>query len=102
MHCTTKLGVHLPDGEIKGLHQKHVNLNPLLHRYSFCRINNRQPLKTLWEKEKLPVMSNFSFTHNVFYSIRLLHPHLSIPIFEILSLFAAKFEKPNLANQVEG
>ena len=27
-------------------------------------------LKTLWEKEKLLVMSNFSFSHNVFHSIR--------------------------------
>ena len=26
--------------------------------------------KTLWEKEKLLVMSNFSFTHNVFYLFR--------------------------------
>ena len=27
-------------------------------------------LKTLWEKEKLLVTSNFSFTHSVFYSLR--------------------------------
>ena len=26
-------------------------------------------LKTLWEKEKLPVSSNFSFFHNVFYPL---------------------------------
>ena len=44
--------------------------NPLLHRYSFWPINNRQLLKTLWEKKKLLVTSNFSFSHNVFYSIR--------------------------------
>ena len=25
------------------------------------------PLKTLWEKEKLLVTSNFSFSHSVFY-----------------------------------
>ena len=31
--------------------------------------NNRQLLKTLWEKEKLLVTSDFSFSHNVFYSI---------------------------------
>ena len=24
--------------------------------------------KTLWEKEKLPIMTNFSFSHNVFYT----------------------------------
>ena len=27
-------------------------------------------LKTLWEKEELLVTSNFSFSHNVFYSYR--------------------------------
>ena len=27
------------------------------------------PLKTLWEKEKLLVMSNFSFSHSKFYPI---------------------------------
>ena len=43
---------------------------PLLHRYSFWRINNRQLLKTLWEKKILLIMSNFFFSHNVFYSIR--------------------------------
>ena len=44
--------------------------NPLFHRYSFQRINNRKLLKTLWEKEKLLVRSNFSFSLNAFYSIR--------------------------------
>ena len=47
-----------------------TKVNPLLHRYSFRRINNRQLLKTLWDKEKLLITSNFSFSHNVFYSIR--------------------------------
>ena len=53
-------------------------LNPLLHRYPFKRINNRQLLKTLWEKKKLLATSNFFFFHNIFYSIRKLYPHLSI------------------------
>ena len=35
-------------------------LNPLLHRYSFQHINNRQLLKTLWEKKKL---RNKQFLH---------------------------------------
>ena len=30
-----------------------VIINPLLHRYSFYHINNRQLLKTLWVKKKL-------------------------------------------------
>ena len=33
---------------------------------------------TSWEKKKLLVTSNFFFSHNVFYSIRKLYPHLSI------------------------
>ena len=37
---------------------------------SFQRINNRQLLKTLWEKKKLLITSNFSFSHNIFYLIR--------------------------------
>ena len=28
-----------------------------------------KPLKTLWEKEKLLVTSNFSFSHNVYYPL---------------------------------
>ena len=44
--------------------------NPLLQKYSFSGINNKQLFKTLWEKKKLLVTSNFSFSHNVFYSIR--------------------------------
>ena len=46
--------------------------------HSFKHITNRQFSKTLWEKKKLLVMSNFFFSHNVFYSIRKLYPHLSI------------------------
>ena len=45
-------------------------VNPLLHTYSFWRINNRQLLKTVWEKKKLLIMSNFLFSHNAFYEIR--------------------------------
>ena len=42
------------------------NLNPLLHRYSFWRVNNRQLLKTFCKKEKLLVISHFSFFLNFF------------------------------------
>ena len=58
--------------------QHNLNFKPFLHRYSFWCINTRQLLKTLWKKEKLIVMSNFSFFPSVFYSIRWLYPHLSI------------------------
>ena len=71
------------------------NFNPLLHRYSFRHIKNRQLLKTLREKEKLLVTSNFSFSHNVFYSIRYLCLHLST-FFDIISLFAVELGKSKI------
>ena len=49
-----------------------------LHRYSFYCIDNRRLLKTLREKKKLLVTSNFFFSHNDFHSIRKFYPHLSI------------------------
>ena len=72
-----------------------VFINPLLHTYSFWCINNRQLLKTLWENEKLLIMSNFSFSHNVFNSksdncIPL------CPFFDIISLFAVELERPKI------
>ena len=45
-----------------------VNLFP--HNDSFWRPWETSLLKTLWEKEKLLVTSNFSFTHSVFYQFR--------------------------------
>ena len=36
----------------KGLFGKGLIFHPLLHKYSFCRIKNRQLLKTLWEKKQ--------------------------------------------------
>ena len=46
----------------------------------FLRVCNTSLLKTLWEKEKLLVTSNFSFSHSVFYP------------FEELSSIFIKFE----------
>ena len=42
-------------------------LNPSPHKPWFIRVCSTSLLKTLWEKEKLLVMSNFSFSHSVFY-----------------------------------
>ena len=75
--------------------------NPLLHRYSFGRINNRQLLKTLWEKEKLLVMSNFSPSHNVF----LLNQIFVCPFVTILTSYLylqLNLKSLNLAYQVKG
>ena len=35
----------------------------------FLRVCSTNLLKTLWEKEKLLVKSNFSFSHSVFYPL---------------------------------
>ena len=45
-------------------------LNPFLHNDTFWHPWETSLLKALWEKEKLLVTSNFSFTHSVFYPYR--------------------------------
>ena len=47
-------------------------VNPLLNKYILILTYQQQIAfkKKLWEKEKLLVTSNFSFSHNVFYPIR--------------------------------
>ena len=74
----TKVKVEEIDNKVSLWLSYSLVFNPLLHRYSFYCINNKQILETLWEKKKLLVMSNFFFSHNVFYSIGKLYPHLSI------------------------
>ena len=41
--------------------------NLLPHNAAFLRTKDIQLWKTLWEKKKLPVTNNFSFSHNAFY-----------------------------------
>ena len=55
-------------------------LNPFPNKPGFLRVCSTSLLKTLWEKEKLLVTSNFSFSHSVFY-----------PFEELFSIFV-KFE----------
>ena len=43
------------------------HFNPFPHNDTFWRPWETSHLKTLWEKEKLPVTSNFSFSHSVLY-----------------------------------
>ena len=52
MYRTLKVGMHL---------------NPFPNKPWFLRVCSRSLLKTPWEKEKLFVTSNFSFSHSVFY-----------------------------------
>ena len=44
-------------------------LNPFPNKACFLRVCSGSLLKTLWEKEKLFVASNFSFSHIVFYPL---------------------------------
>ena len=70
--------------------------NPLLHRYSFWRINNRQFLKTWREKEKVLVTSSFlPFPQYFQLSQIIVSPF--VPIFDIISLFVALLEEPKLS-----
>ena len=43
------------------------SINPFPNKPWFLCVCNRSPLKTLQEKEKLLIMSNFSFFGSVFY-----------------------------------
>ena len=45
-------------------------VNPFPNKLWVLRVCSTSLLKTLWEKEKLLIMSNFSFSHSVFYSFR--------------------------------
>ena len=54
--------------------------NPFPNKPLFLCVCTTSLLKTLWEKEKLLIMSNFSFSHSVFYP------------FEKLSTILIKFE----------
>ena len=48
------------------------DLNPFPNKPWFLRVCSTSLLKTLWEKEKLLITSNFSFSHSVFYLFRTL------------------------------
>ena len=44
-----------------------TTLNPFPKKPLFSRVFSTSLLKTMWEKEKLLVTSNFSFSHSLFY-----------------------------------
>ena len=46
------------------------SVNPFPNKPWFLRVCSRSLLKTLWEKKKLLVTSNFFFSHSVFYHFR--------------------------------
>ena len=63
MYKSIKLSIHLFIHSSTSSH-KHVQLLTLSQTSPSCTCH----LKTLWEKEKLLVTSNFSFFHNVFWA----------------------------------
>ena len=50
-----------------GIAVKLLSFNTFPNKPWFLLVCSTSLLKTLWEKEKLLVMSNFSFYHSVFY-----------------------------------
>ena len=52
--------------KFKAQNFKIQRFNPPPNKAWFSRVYSTSLLKTLWEKEKLLVSSNFSFTHSVF------------------------------------
>ena len=46
---------------------KGSTINPFPNKPWFLRVCSTSLLKTLWERVKLLIMSNFSFSHSVFY-----------------------------------
>ena len=51
----------------RGVVSEQWSLNPFPNIPRFLHVSSTSLLKTLWEKEKLLVTSNFSFSHSVFY-----------------------------------
>ena len=62
------------------IHMYNFSFSPFPNKPWFLHVCSTSLLKTLWEKEKLLVMSDFSFFHSVFYP------------FEELSSVFIKFE----------
>ena len=52
---------------IMALAEFDFSFNPFPNKPWFLRVSSTSLLKTLWEKEKLLVTSNFFFSHSVFY-----------------------------------
>ena len=57
-------------------------IDPFPNKPWFLRVCCTSRLKTLWEKEKLLLTSNFSFSHNVFYPFQ--EPSTILIKFEIV------------------
>ena len=65
-------------------------LNPFPKKPWFLPVCNISPLKTLWEKKKLLIMSNFSFSLSVFYSLGELSSRLKLSTANLFSFEESK------------
>ena len=72
LDCTfpssTVISFHFSFGNFHFAQFEHFCVNPFPNKPWFLRVCSKSLLKTLWEKEKLLVTGNFSYSHNVFYS----------------------------------
>ena len=67
-HVWTKATmIHPCDTWCQLSHQLVINLEPFLKQALVLCVCSTSLLKTLWEKEKLLITSNFSFSHSIFY-----------------------------------
>ena len=62
--------------------------NPFPHTDAFWSLYSRRLLKTVWQKEKLPLMSNFSIWFStLFTNITFIYrsfPHFSLVVFKVV------------------
>ena len=75
-------------------------LNPFPNKPWFLRFCSTSLLKTLWEKEKLLLTSNFSFSHTVFYSFKTFLPFSSN--LKLLSANSFSLEESIICHLVKG
>ena len=64
------LSIHLWTDKLPFFRITELDLNPFPNKPWFLCVCSINVLKTLREKEKLLLTSNFSFSHNVFYPLR--------------------------------
>ena len=68
MMCADNIISEINRESIRQLPASPVSLNPFPNQPWFLSVCSTSLLKTLWEKEKLLVTSNFSFSRSVFYA----------------------------------
>ena len=70
-----------------------LNFNTFPHTDAFWRLCSRPLWKTLWQKEKLLMMSNFSLCHNVFNS-----SNITLSFTDVFLIVAKMFQMSSAAD----